>query len=266
MNLFSKFFQKVFRKSINVVEWIVHTPETIIWNFSQGRGDIQNGAHLKVRKNQVAVLVNEGQFADMYLPGDYELTTNNMPILTTLKGWEHGFDSPFKVDIYFIKTKEFMHVAWETENDVAMYDPKFGPIHINSLGTFSFRVEDDPIVFIRNVVGTDGNFTTDNISEKLHKFVIEKFTEYINESDIAVLDIARDLQEFSNEFTIAMKKDFSKYGIKLTKFRVESISLPEVVKAALDNETSKHSIGNLTSYTQMQFTDMLNNAGTNFIN
>lgn len=266
MSLLSKILFKIFRKSIDVVEWVVHTPQTIIWNFSYRHGNISNGAKLIVRKNQVAVLVNEGQFADMYQPGNYELTTNNMPILTTQKGWSYGFDSPFNVDIYFVKTAEFTDVSWETERDVAMCDPKFGPIHIRALGSYSFRVEDDPIVFIRNVVGTDGNFTTDNIIEKLRKFVVDKFSEYITEPDIEVLEIATDLKEFSNEFTIAMKKDFSKYGIKLTKFSVESITLPEVVKAALDNETSKHSIGNLTSYTQMQFTDMLNNAGTNFNN
>ena len=263
MNLFNKIKQKAFNEFIDIIEWTDNTSDTMIWRFPRYQAEIKNGAQLTVRETQVAVLVNEGQFADVYQPGRYQLTTQNMPILTTLKGWKYGFNSPFKVDVYFVNTKQFLNLRWGTANPIMLRDPEFGPIRMRAFGSYCFRVENDPIVFIRNVAGTDGNFTTESIIEQLRNFVITKFTDYLAESKIAALDLASNLNEFSSELHAALKEDFSEYGIELTKFLVENISLPEAVEAALDKRTSMGVIGNMTTYTQMQFADSLKDAANN---
>ncbi|MDD3738670.1 MAG: SPFH domain-containing protein [Lentimicrobiaceae bacterium] len=263
MALFDKIKQKAFAEFIDIIEWTDETSDTIIWRFPRYNAEIKNGAQLTVRETQVAVLVNEGQFADVYQPGRYELTTANMPILTTLRGWKYGFNSPFKVDVYFVNTKQFLNQRWGTANPIMMRDPEFGPIRMRAFGSYNFKVQPDPIPFIRNVAGTSGEFTTEGISEQLRNFVITKFTDYLAESKIAALDLAANLNEFSNDLTIALKDDFAEYGIELTRFLVENISLPEAVEEALDKRTSMGVIGNMTTYTQMQFADSLKDAANN---
>lgn len=263
MSIFNKIKQKAFSEFIDIIEWTDDTSDTMIWRFPRYNSEIKNGAQLTVRETQVAVLVNEGQFADIYQPGRYELTTSNMPILTTIRGWKYGFNSPFKVDVYFVNTKQFLNLKWGTANPIMMRDPEFGPIRMRAFGSYCFRVESDPTKFIKNVAGTDGNFTTDGISEQLRNFVITKFTDYLGESKIAALDLAANLNEFSEGLRIALKDDFSDYGIEITKFLVENISLPEAVEEALDRRTSMGVIGNMTAYTQMQFADSLKDSANN---
>lgn len=257
MSLFGKIKEKAFNEFIDIIEWTDDSDDTMIWRFPRYNAEIKNGAQLTVRETQVAVLVNEGQFADVYQPGRYQLTTSNMPILTTLKGWKYGFNSPFKVDVYFVNTKQFLNLKWGTANPIMMRDPEFGPIRMRAFGTYCFRIGKDPIPFIKNVAGTDGHFTTESISEQLRNFVITKFTDYLAESKIAVLDLAANLNEFSDALSVALAGDFNEYGIELTKFLVENISLPEAVEEALDRRTSMGVIGNMGAYTQMQFADSL---------
>lgn len=263
MSLLGKAKQKAFRRSIDLIEWIVHTPKTVIWHFSPYSAYFKYGVPLRVRKGQIAVLVSKGKFADTYQPGEYELTTSNMPILATMNGWKRGFNSPFKLDVYFVSTKQFSDMPWITKNPVLMHDAEFGPIHICAFGRYSFRVHHNPIVFIRNVVGTDGQFTTDSVTEQLRKFVITKFTDYLTDSNIAAFDLTTDLKEFSYDFTVDMKNYFLEYGIELNNFLVESIALPKIVEAALSKKTSKRSIGNMTTYTEMKFDDSFRNETVN---
>jgi len=243
---------------IDIIEWTDNTSDTMIWRFPRFQAEIKNGAQLTVRESQVAVLVNEGQFADIYQPGRHELTTNNMPILTTLKGWKYGFNSPFKVDVYFVNTKQFLNLRWGTANPIMMRDPEFGPIRMRAFGTYAFRINaKDPTKFITNVAGTSGEFTTEGVTDQLRNFVVTKFTDHLAESKIAALDMAANLNEFSLALTPVLKADFEEYGIDLTTFLVENISLPESVEQALDRRTSMGVIGNMAAYTQMQFADSL---------
>ena len=263
MALFNKIKQKAFGEFIDIIEWTDDTSDTMIWRFPRYNSEIKNGAQLTVRETQVAVLVNEGQFADVFQPGRHELTTSNMPILTTIRGWKYGFNSTFKVDVYFVNTKQFLNQRWGTANPIMMRDPEFGPIRLRAFGSYNFRVQEDPIPFIKNVAGTSGEFTTEGISEQLRNFVITKFTDYLGESKIAALDLAANMNEFSQELTIGLKDDFAEYGIELTRFLVENVSLPEAVEEALDRRTSMGVIGNMTAYTQMQFADSLKDSANN---
>ena len=256
-------FNKLRNEFIDIIEWTDNTSDTMIWRFPRYQSEIKNGAQLTVRESQVAVLVNEGQFADVYQPGRHVLSTSNMPILSTIMGWKYGFNSPFKVDVYFVNTKQFLNVKWGTANPIMMRDPEFGPIRMRAFGTYCFRVNQDPRKFITSVAGTSGNFTTEGVTEQLRNFVITKFTDYLGESKVAALDLAANLNEFSAALTEALKPDFEEYGLDLTKFLVENISLPEAVEKALDKRTSMGVIGNMGTYTQMQFADSLTEGAAN---
>ncbi|KGN67310.1 MULTISPECIES: SPFH domain-containing protein [Porphyromonas] len=257
MSLFGAIKEKVFKEFIDIIEWTDSSSDTMVWRFPRYQAEIKNGAQLTVRETQLAVLVNEGQFADVFQPGRYELTTQNMPILTTLKGWKYGFNSPFKVDVYFVNTKEFLNQRWGTSNPIMMRDPEFGPIRLRAFGSFNIRIQSDPIPFIRKVLGTNEHFTTEGIREQLRNFVITKFSDYLGESKIAALDLAANLNEFSQSLFEKLCADFADYGLDLTKFLIENISLPESVEQALDRRTSMGVIGNMNAYTQMQFANSL---------
>ncbi len=257
MGLFDKIKEKAFNEFIDIIEWLDNTQDTMIWRFPRYQNEIKNGAQLTVRESQVAILVDQGTFADIYQPGRYELTTANMPILSTLKGWKYGFNSPFKVEVYFVNTKQFLNLKWGTKNPIMLRDPEFGPIRMRAFGTYCFKINSDPTKFIKNVAGTDGNFTTEGIQEQLRNFIITKFTDHLGESKIAALDIASNLNEFSAALQNSLNTDFDELGIEITKFLIENVSLPEEVEKALDKRTSMGIVGDMGKYTQFQFADAL---------
>lgn len=248
---------------IDVIEWVDETHDTVIWKFPRHQNAIKNGAQLTVRESQMAVFMNEGQFADVYKPGRYELTTQNMPILTTLMSWKHGFNSPFKVDIYFVNTKQFLDQKWGTKNPIMLRDPEFGPIRIRSFGSFCFKVQEDPRPFIQTVVGTNPDFTAEDIAVQIRNYITTRFSDAVAESKIPVLDMASNLNEYSEQIKTILKPSVEQYGLELTTFLVENISLPEAVQEALDRRTSMGIIGqgNMGAYTQMQFADSLGKPG-----
>ena len=147
---------------IDVIHWTDDTRDTIVWRFEREGHAIKYGAKLTVREGQAAVFVHEGQLADVFGPGLYMLETNNMPILTTLQHWDHGFQSPFKSEIYFVNTRRFTDLKWGTRNPITCRDPEFGMVRLRAFGTYTMRVT-DPGKFMTEIVGTDGEFTTDEI-------------------------------------------------------------------------------------------------------
>ena len=248
---------------IDVIEWVDQTNDTLLWKFPRRDNAIKNGAQLTVRESQMAVFIDEGKFADVFMPGRYQLTTQNMPILTTLRSWKHGFSSPFKVDIIFVNTKQFIDQKWGTKQPILLRDPEFGPIRIRSFGTFAFRIDEDPKTFIKEIAGTNPEFTSEEIAAQIRNFIVTRFTDAVAESKIPVLDMACNLNEYSEKIQEILAPSVAQYGLKLTTFLVENISLPEAVQEALDRRTSMGIIGaqNMGTYTQMQFADSMGNGG-----
>lgn len=214
---------------IDIIEWTDNSNDTIVWKFPRFQNEIKTGAQLTVRESQVAIFLNEGKLADVYQPGRYELTTANMPILTTLKGWKYGFNSPFKVDIFYVNTKQFTDQKWGTKNPITLNDPRFGMIEIRAFGNFSFRVTDAG-KFMKEIVGTDGQFTTEEISNQLRSLVVTKLTDAIAESKLKIEEFASNLEEFSKFGAEKLSDDFDAYGLKVTSLLVENISMPDEVK------------------------------------
>ena len=255
-------FDKIRGEFIDIIEWLDQTNDTMVYRFPRYQNEIKYGAKLTVRETQLAVFINEGHLADVYQPGLHTLNTENMPILTTLKGWKYGFNSPFKAEIYFINTKNFTDLKWGSPNPIMLRDPEFGPIRIRAFGNYAMKISDS-VKFIKEVVGTDGNFTTDGISDQLRNVVITRFTDAIGESKIPVLDMASNYNEISKFCETKIKPEFLEYGIELTKFLISSITLPENVEKALDSRSSMGIIGDLNKFTQFQAAQSMEAAAQN---
>lgn len=214
---------------IDIIEWTDPTQDTMVYRFERYQNEIKNGAQLTVRETQMAVLVNEGQIADVYGPGMYELKTENMPILSTLKGWKYGFNSPFKAEVYFFNTKNFTDRKWGTKSPIILNDDRYGMLEIRSFGTYAIRIS-DPATFLKEIVGTDGQFTTDEIDAQLRSMVVTRLTDAVGESRIPVEGFAGNVNELSDFALEQLQPEFELYGLKLTKFLVENVSMPEEVK------------------------------------
>jgi len=247
---------------IDIVQWLDPSNDTMVHRFERYGNEIKMGAKLVVRESQVAVFINEGQLADVFQPGTYTLETSNLPILATLKGWKYGFHSPFKAEVYFINTKRFTDQKWGTKNAIMLRDPEFGPLRIRAFGTYAMRVN-DAARFIREIVGTDGHFTTEEITKQLRNLIVSRFADIIGESKIPVLDMAANYDELGDFVTQRLHDDFANYGIEITKMLVENISLPQAVEEALDKRTSMGVIGNMQQYTQYQAATAMEKAAEN---
>lgn len=236
---------------IDVIEWTDDTRDTIVWRFQRHDNAIKYGAKLTVREGQAAVFVHEGQLADVFQPGLYQLETNNMPIMTTLQHWDHGFSSPFKSEIYFVSTRRFQDLKWGTKNPIMMRDPEFGPVRMRAFGNYSMRVV-DPGLFLQEVVGTDGEFTVDEVQFQLRNVLVARFSNALASSGIPVLDLAANTDQMAEFLKERVSPEVAQYGIELPSVLVENVSLPEAVEQAMDKRTSMGVIGDLGKYGQFQ--------------
>jgi membrane protease subunit (stomatin/prohibitin family) len=255
-------FDKLKGEFIDIIEWTDSSNNTIVWRFPRYQNEIKNGAKLTVRESQVAVFVNEGQVADAFTPGMYELTTQNLPILSTLKGWKYGFNSPFKAEVYFVSMRQFTNLKWGTKNPIMVRDAEFGPLRIRAFGSYAMKVK-DPKLFLKEIAGTDHEFTTEEINEQLRNIVVTRFSDAVASSKIPVLDMAANYDEFSKLINEKINPEFNEIGIDLTKLLIENISLPEEVEKVLDKRTSMGIVGNLGAYTQFQAANAMEQAAQN---
>ena len=246
---------------IDVIDWTDDTRDTMVWRFERRGNAIKYGAKLTVREGQAAVFIHEGQLADVFGPGLYMLETNNMPVMTTLQHWDHGFNSPFKAEVYFISTTRFNDLKWGTKNPIMCRDPEFGPVRIRAFGTYSMRVG-DPGKFMLEIVGTDGEFTADEISFQIRNIIIQEFSRVIAGSGIPVLDMAANTADLGKLVTTAIAPLVANYGLTLPEFYIENISLPEEVEKALDKRTSVGIAGDLNKYMQYSAAEALGKPGS----
>lgn len=247
---------------VDVIEWTSDAEDVMVSRFDRQGNEIKYGAMLTVRESQNAVFVNEGQIADVFPPGLYELETANLPILTTLQSWPHGFNSPFKAEVYFLSTRQFIDLKWGTKNPIMMRDSEFGPIRLRGFGTYTIRIT-DPAKFLREIAGTDDYFTTDEITDQLRNLIVSRFAEITGESEIPILDMAANYEQLGEFLTNRINPEFGAYGLELTKLLVENISLPPEVEKVLDKRTSMGIIGDLRKYTEYQTAEALSKAAEN---
>lgn len=256
------FFDKLFAELVDIIDWTDDTSNTLVYRFPRYGNEIKNGAMLTVREGQVAVLVNEGQVADVFEPGLYKLETANMPILSTLQGWVHGFESPFKAEVYFFNTTQFTDMKWGLRNPLIMRDSEFGAVRLRAFGTYAFKVNNVETL-LTEIVGTDGHFTVEEISDQLRNLMVSGFANIVAESKISILDLAGNYDKLGELLSVQLNPEFGSYGLELTKFLIENISLPEAVEKALDERSSMGAVGNLDNFTKFQAAQSMRDAAKN---
>jgi membrane protease subunit (stomatin/prohibitin family) len=257
-------FGKLMNEFVDIIEWVDNTTNTLIWKFPRYDNEIKMGAKLTVRESQVAIFMNEGKIADVFSPGMYELTTQNMPLLTTLKGWQYGFHSPFKADVYFVSMRQFLNQKWGTQNPVILRDAEFGPVRLRAFGSFNFAIG-DPKTFLTQISATNPDFYTDDITEQLRNIAVSRGMNAIAASKISVMDLTGNLDNISKFIFDKIQPDFTEMGLNLTKFLVENISLPPEVEGALDKRSEMGIIGNLGAYAQFQAANAIEESAQNSI-
>jgi len=242
---------------IEIIQWLDDTPDTLVYRFPVYNQEIKMGAQLTVRENQVALFINEGQAADLFTPGRCTLTTQNIPILTALRGWKYGFESPFKAEVYFFNTRLFTDLKWGTQNPVMMRDKDFGMIRMRAFGTYAMRIADAKL-FFKSIVGTQGLTTTNDILGQLRSTIISRLSDAIASANIAALDLAANYDTLGKTAVEKIGPEFSAYGLELARFYVENISLPEEVEAAIDQRSKLGVLGDrMQQYTQLQVADSI---------
>ncbi len=250
-------FRRLRNELIDIVEWLDDSTNTMVYRFVRHKNEIKNGAKLIVRESQVAVFINQGTIADVFTPGMYTLNTANLPILSTLRGWKYGFNSPFKAEIYFVSTRNITAKKWGTQNPITISDKRFGMLEMRAYGTYVIRVK-DPALLIREIVGTNAHFTSDKIAEQLRSMIVTRFTDAAAEANMPIENYASNLNELSEYTHNILKKEFEMYGIEITKFLIENISMPQKIKNEIF-ELSRLSAINLNQLTQIKAAKAMEN-------
>lgn len=237
---------------LEIIQWTDDSRDTLSWRFPDEDKEIKRGAQLIVRESQVAQFVYLGQFGDTFGPGKHDLVTDNIPILSTLKGWKYGFESPFKADVYFVNTRLFTGNKWGTSNPIMMRDQDFGIVRVRAFGTFDFKVS-DPKMFLKEVAGSDHHFRLDEFSDTMRSRIVSVFSDALATAKVPVLDLATRYSELGDALLPLINPiTTAKYGIEIASFILENASVPPEVEQAIDKRSSMSAIGNLNEYVKFQ--------------
>ena len=247
---------------IDIIQWLDDTNATLLYRFPRYNNEIKYNAKLVVREGQTAVFINEGQLADVFGPGTYTLTTKNLPVLATLKGWKYGFESPFKAEVYFCSTRQFTNLKWGTPGPCTMRDPEFGAVRVTAFGLYAMKIK-DPAVFIREIAGTDSDFSIDEIQENLKGKIGLRIKEVMPELNIPVIELESKVVTLGEMLQKRIAPSFEEFGISLTEVQVQDVGLPEEVERAIDKAGAMRVIGNMQTFTRYETASAIKDAASN---
>ena len=246
---------------IEIIEWTDDSRDTLSFRYPDDDKAIKNGAQLIVRESQHVQFVYLGEFGDTFGPGKHTLTTDNIPVLTKLKSWKYGFNSPFKADVYYLNTRLFTGNKWGTANPVMMRDNDLGIVRVRAFGTYDFRIT-DPKVFLKEVAGSDHNFRLDEFAETMRSRVVSVFAEALAQAKIPVFDVASRYSELGTALLPLINPVITaKYGLEVSSFIVENVSVPPEVEQAVDKRSSMAAVGNLNDYVKFQMAQGMEKGG-----
>ncbi len=246
---------------LEIIQWEDDSRDTLSWRFPDEDKEVKRGAQLIVRESQTCQFIYLGQFGDTFGPGKHALQTDNIPILSTLKGWKYGFESPFKADIYFVNTRTFTGNKWGTSNPVMLRDPDFGIVRVRAFGTYDFKIVDVK-TFLKEVAGTDHQFRLDEFADTMRSRMVSVFTDALASAKVPVLDVASRYSELGDALLPIINPALtSKYGLEMSSFIVENVSVPPEVEGAIDKRSSMAAVGNLNDYVKFQMAEAMGKGG-----
>lgn len=246
---------------IEIIEATTADPNLLMWKYEDKDKEIKNGAQLTVRESQQAMLLNEGQLADIFNPGRHKLSTENIPIISRLKGWKYGFESPFKADVYFFNTHQFINNKWGTPAPILLRDPQFGQVRVRAFGSFDLRIADIG-VFFKQYAGTYKQLTIFELQHQLRDFIAPKFGEVLARENFSVIDVAGNISDLSKKIEPHLKPYFLQLGIELTQFIITSVTLPEEVSAHYDKITNMNMVTDMDKFTKFNTANAIGQEGS----
>jgi membrane protease subunit (stomatin/prohibitin family) len=246
---------------LEIIEATTADPNLLMWKFEDEDKEIKNGAKLTVRESQHVLFLNEGKLADVFPPGLHTLKTENIPILSSLKGWKYGFESPFKADIYFLNTHQFINNKWGTPAPILLKDPQFGQVRVRAFGSYDLKIG-DVATFFRQYAGTYKQLTIFELQNQLRDFIAPKFGEVLAQQNISVTDVAGNISELSKKIEPHLRPYFSQLGIELTQFTITSVTLPEEVTAHYDKITNMNMVSDMDKFTKFNTANAIGQQGT----
>ena len=253
--------QVIREQLIEIIEWVTDDPNLLMYKFADADKEIKNGAQLIVRESQQAHLLNEGKLADTFAAGRQTLSTANIPLLSSLKGWKDGFESPFKADVYFFSTQQFIDLKWGTPAPILMRDPEFKQVRVRAFGSFGIRISDVGR-FFKQYAGTCPRLTIFELEKQLRDLIASRFGELLASSNLSVLDVAGNLTALSQRIEPMLKPYFDSLGIELTQFIIASATLPDEVTAYYDKVTGMHMVGDLDRFQKFSCADAIGSPGS----
>lgn len=262
MGLWDTLTQHAKAQFIDVIQWVDDSRNTLVYRFPIFNQAIQDGAKLVVREGQAAVFVAEGRLSDVFGPGTYELSTRTKAIWSFFESIKYGLNMPYKGDVYFVSTRQFTDQKWGTSNPLMLRDKDLGAVRIRAFGIFAYRIT-DPAVFLREIVGTAGLYTTDEINGQLKRKLVSALADTIGEAKIPALDLVAQYMDLGDALRQRLSGWFSEnYGITLTDFVVENISVPPEVEKMLDKRSGMAIVGDMHAYTQFQAANAMEQAAS----
>ncbi len=255
-------WDKLMGELVDIVEWLDDTQDTLAWRFERYQNEIKYGARLVVREGQMAAFVNEGRLADVFRPGTYELTTRNLPILATLRGWKYGFSSPFKAEVYFLSTRKFTDLKWGTPGPAMMRDADFGMVRVTAFGLYAVRAE-DPAIILRDLVGTEGRFTVGQVEDNLRGKIGLRVKELMPELGIPAIEMEARVADLGDRLRERLVPDFAAMGLELCEVQVQDVGLPEEVERAIDKRGAMAAVGDLQAYSRYESASAMREAAAN---
>ena len=247
---------------IEVIDWLENSKDIVLWKFPDKDANIKNGAQLTVRESQMALFIDEGQLADQFGPGRHELYTRNLPLLSSLRNWDKGFDSPFKCDVYFLSTRTFTDLKWGTSNPVILRDPEFKQVRVKAYGIYFIRIN-NPSLFFKEYAGTHSVLRVSEIETSLRDIVMPKFAEAVAESGVSVMDMVANYTELGDKIAPTLQKELDPFGIELVKFQISSTSLPKEVEEFYDKMTNMNMVSDMQKFQQFQQAQAIEKAAEN---
>lgn len=246
---------------VEIIASVSPDPDLLMWKFPDEDKEIKNGAVLIVRESQSALLLNEGRIADVFTAGKYTLETANIPILTRLKGWKYGFESPFKADVYFFNTHQFVNLKWGTPAPVLMRDSSFGQVRIRAFGAYNIRIT-DVAKFFREYAGTFPQLGIRELEWQLRDFIAPKFGEALARADISVVDVAGNLSVLNEKIQPLIQPYFADFGLEVTRFTISNATLPEEVLKHYDKVSGMNMVTDMNKFTQFSVANAMGKDNT----
>lgn len=246
---------------IEIIEATTPNPNLLMWKYPDDDKEIKNGAKLTVRESQVAIFLNEGQLADVFKPGLHTLSTENIPILSSLRGWKYGFNSPFKADVYYVNTRQFVNNKWGTPSPILMRDPEFGQVRIRAFGTFDIQINDFATFFKQYAASYD-TFTISELQYELRDFIAPKFGEVLVQQKISIMDVSGNVTDLAKKVEPYLKPYFEQFGIELITFTITNVTLPEEVLAHYDKITNMNMVVDMDKFTKFNTANAIGEKGT----